>query len=59
MVYRKIRDAGKLLNYLSGLDQLAALVDILGSAEGVVMFAGGDICERDRMVEFLQLYGAA
>ena len=58
-VYRKIRDAGKLLNYLGNLDQLAALVDILGTAEGVVMFAGGDIADRNRMVEFLQRYGAA
>ena len=48
---------GKLLNYLGSIDQLGALVDILGSAEGVVMFTGRDISERDRMVELLQLYG--
>ena len=58
-IYRKIRDAGKLLNYLGNIDQLGALVDSLGTAEGVVIFSQADISERDRVVELLRTYGAA
>ena len=57
-VYRKIRRAGKLIQTWGNAATLAALVDQLGSAAGIVMFTGGNIEQEPELRGFLQKYGA-
>ncbi len=57
-VYRKIRDAGKLIQLWGDASILAKLVDQLGSAEGIVLITSADISQQSEAEEFLKKYGA-
>jgi len=57
-VYRRIRRAGKLIQTWGDMETLDALVQQLGSAEGIIILWGGDMADRPRAVEFLRKYGA-
>ncbi|MEN6372414.1 MAG: hypothetical protein ABFD64_10430 [Armatimonadota bacterium] len=55
-VYRKIRDAGKLALIFGGPDELDAIADQLGNAEGLILVG---CCEdRDRIKACLKRYNA-
>jgi len=58
-VYRKIRDAGKLIQLFGGIPSLEAVSEQLGSAKGIVLtvFGGGDISQQDEIEEVLRKYG--
>ncbi|NQT21102.1 MAG: hypothetical protein HQ592_15445 [Planctomycetes bacterium] len=57
-VYRKIRDAGKLIQLFGGIPSLDAVSEQLGSAEGIVAMAGGqyDDSTQDEIEEVLKRY---
>lgn len=62
-VYRKIRDAGKLIQVFTGQSEkgfrlLDDLADQLGSAEGILLIGGAQPDEIDEAREFLKKYGA-
>lgn len=62
-VYRKIRDAGKLIQvftsqYAGGLEIVDVLADQLGSAEGIVVIGSVAPEDTDRAAEILRKYGA-
>ncbi len=61
-VYRKIRNAGKLIQVFSGQSQMGyraldILSDQLGDAGGIIMIAEADIDEKDEVMAFLERYG--
>jgi hypothetical protein len=56
-VYRKIRDAGKLIQVWGSLDVLDTLAAQLGSAEGIIMHVWLDIARKREAEEFLEKYG--
>ena len=58
-VYRKIRDAGKLIQLWGDMDTLDALVEQVGTADGIVIFSAMHISEKDRARAFLEKYKAA
>jgi 5-methyltetrahydrofolate--homocysteine methyltransferase len=55
-VYRRIREAGKLIQTWGHVDVLDRHVEQLGSAKGIIIFAGCDVSERNKAVEFLEKY---
>lgn len=57
-VYRKIRDAGKLIQTWGDFHTLDTLVEQLGSAKGIVIMCSGDISQKNEAEEFLKKYGA-
>jgi 5-methyltetrahydrofolate--homocysteine methyltransferase len=57
-VYRKIRDAGKLIQVWGGMETLDALVGQIGTAEGIVIFSEMHISEEASARAFLEKYGA-
>lgn len=57
-VYRKIRDAGKLVQLWGDMKTLDTLVEQLGSAEGIVILSEADISDENKAIEFLKKYGA-
>jgi hypothetical protein len=62
-VYRKIRDAGKLIQIFSsqsemGYKTLDVLSEQLGDARGIVMIADVNIDEKDDAMAFLNGYCA-
>lgn len=56
-VYRKIRDAGKLIQLLGDMSTLDVVAEQLGSAEGIEFRAWGASSEEEAMA-FLRKYGA-
>lgn len=56
-VYRKIRDAGKLIQVSGGFDILNALFDQLGSAEGICLIGGADLSRKTEVMAGLRRYG--
>jgi len=56
-VYRKIRDAGKLIQCWGNLDTLDALAVQLGTAKGIVMMNWTS--DLNQALGFLKRYGAA
>jgi hypothetical protein len=61
-VYRKIRDAGKLVQiydsqYRGGHEILDILADQLGSAQGIVYMIDDDVTQRDAVERVLEDYG--
>lgn len=57
-VYRKIHDAGKLIQLSGDMKTLDTLVEQIGTAEGIVIMMGADISEEREAVAFLEKYGA-
>jgi succinyl-CoA synthetase alpha subunit len=60
-VYRKIRDAGKLIQLYcgSGLDTLDVVADQLGSAKGIILVGEAGPKEEDQVLKLIKKYGAA
>lgn len=56
-VYRKIRDAGKRIQVLGGMKAFDAVVEQLGSAEGLYAAFGMDASQRSTAESFLSKYG--
>ncbi|MHC4248990.1 MAG: hypothetical protein ACYS9X_07675 [Planctomycetota bacterium] len=56
-VYRKIRDAGKLMQVLGGPRELDAVAEQLGEAKGIIMRVGAPVSKEREMREFLARYG--
>lgn len=57
-VYRKIRDAGKLVQLIGEPSDLDAVVEQVGSTEGLLLTATTTYYHRDAAAEFLEKYGA-
>lgn len=57
-VYRKIRDAGKLIQLFGDLDTLEVVADQLGSAKGIYFWGEFDISEEDKVMRLLEKFGA-
>jgi hypothetical protein len=58
-VYRKIRDAGKLIQLWGGMETLDALVEQIGTAEGIVIFTEVNNAQEGHAREFIEKYGAS
>ncbi len=56
-VYKKIRDAGKLIQVFGGMATLDGLAEILGTAEGIAFMTGCKASEQSQAIEFLEKYG--
>ena len=56
-VYRKIRDAGKLVHLLGGWRELDAVADQLGSAKGLFLSVGGSVKDEEKVARLLERYG--
>ncbi|MFH1006806.1 MAG: hypothetical protein V1800_04795 [Candidatus Latescibacterota bacterium] len=57
-IYRKIHDAGKLIQLWGDMETLDAVVAHIGTTEGVVLFSSADVSEKPKAIEFLEKYGA-
>lgn len=57
-VYRKIHDAGKLIQIFGNMESLDAIAGQIGTSEGIVLIAGYDISQEANAVEFLKKHGA-
>ena len=57
-VYRKIRDAGKLIQVFGKLDVLDVLAEQLGSTRGIYLHGSYDISQADAVMCELERYGA-
>jgi hypothetical protein len=55
-VYRKIRDAGKLIQLWGDMHTLDALVEQLGSSEGIIIFSDVEASRENEAREFLKKY---
>ncbi|MFA6135054.1 MAG: hypothetical protein WC869_13655 [Phycisphaerae bacterium] len=60
-VYRKIRDAGKLIQLYSwdALDTLDVVADQLGSAKGIIVVGDAGPQQEDQVLKLVEKYGAA
>ena len=57
-LYRKIREAGKLIQVLGNLDTLDAVVEQLGSGEGIVLICSAPASREEEVKDRLKKYGA-
>jgi len=57
-VYRKIHDAGKLIQLFGGIEALDAVAEQIGTAKGIVTLAWGNVSEREKYEAALKRYGA-
>ncbi len=57
-VYRKIHDAGKLIQIFGSMESLDVIADQIGTSEGIVLITGYDISQEADAVEFLKKHGA-
>ncbi|MBD3391129.1 MAG: hypothetical protein GF418_03645 [Chitinivibrionales bacterium] len=58
-VYKKIRDAGKLIQLVDAdMKMFDTVAEQLGSAEGLIAFMSFDISRQREAAEFLEKYGA-
>lgn len=58
-VYRKIRNAGKLIQVYGDFNTLDALAEQLGSAKGICLIGGADVSREQDIMRGLHKYGAA
>lgn len=58
-VYRKIRDAGKLIQISGGPEVIDTIAGQLGSAEGLILITVADIGQEPVMRELLTRYGVS
>ncbi len=58
-VYRKIRDAGKFIQFFGTMATFESVVAQLGSAEGIVFLGTEPISREAEVISFLKKYGAA
>jgi 5-methyltetrahydrofolate--homocysteine methyltransferase len=58
-VYRKIRDAGKLIQIFGGPRELDTIAQQLGSAEGIILIGSAEMSKTREITEWLRKYGAA
>jgi hypothetical protein len=56
-IYRRIRDAGKLVQVLGDMDTLDAVVEQLGDGRGLILFCTEPLCREEEIRERLQGYG--
>lgn len=56
-IYRKIRDAGKLIQFSGNMATFEALVEKLGSAEGLVFMCTEPLSRQTEALGFLKKYG--
>jgi 5-methyltetrahydrofolate--homocysteine methyltransferase len=57
-IYRKIREEGKLIQVLGNLDTLDAVVEQLGSGEGIVLICSEPASREEEVKDRLNKYGA-
>lgn len=57
-VYKKIRDAGKLIQTWGDMKTLDTLVEQIGSGEGIIIFSDAYSSEENNAIEFLKKYNA-
>lgn len=63
-VYRKIRKAGKLIQFFTGqssmgLEALDVIADQIGTAEGIIAIGHADRKDEEKTLKFMEKYGAA
>ncbi|HAU39141.1 MAG TPA: hypothetical protein DCX07_15680 [Phycisphaerales bacterium] len=58
-VYRKIRDAGKLMQVVGDLDDLRIVIEALGDGKGIYWSGGVGRDKEHELMKFLEKYGAA
>ncbi|MDA0746552.1 MAG: hypothetical protein O2954_08525 [bacterium] len=56
-VYRKIRKAGKRIQFAGTMETFETIVAQLGSAEGIVFMGTADMSEEREVMGFLEKYG--
>jgi 5-methyltetrahydrofolate--homocysteine methyltransferase len=56
-VYRRIRQAGRLVQIWGGIDTLDAIADQVGSARGIILITGGHVSQRKDFEKALARYG--
>ena len=56
-VYRRVRDAGKLIQFSGNIQTFETLVGHLGSAEGIVFMGSASIYDQAEVTAFLRKYG--
>ena len=61
-VYRRVHEAGKLIQISAGqsplgLEVIDVIADQIGTAKGIMHFAGGHLEDEDRIMKFLEGYG--
>lgn len=57
-VYKKIHDAGKLIQIWGNMNTLDTLIGQIGTPEGIIVFSSCDISKKNEAVEFLTKYEA-
>ncbi len=57
-VFRKIRDAGKLMQVWGDFNVLDTVVGQIGTTKGIIFFTSCDVSRKKEAVEFLKKYGA-
>ncbi|MDA0709416.1 MAG: hypothetical protein O3B73_04315 [bacterium] len=57
-IYRKIRNAGKLIQFSGSIATFEALVEKLGSAEGIIYLCSEPVSRETEALDFLKKYGA-
>ena len=55
-VYRKIRDAGKRIQFVGNIDTFETIARQLGSTEGIVFMGSADIGDEAEVLDFLSKY---
>jgi 5-methyltetrahydrofolate--homocysteine methyltransferase len=55
-VYKKIRDAGKLIQIFGDLDTLDVIADQLGSAKGIYYYGSFDISDEEKAMKLIEKY---
>ena len=55
-VYRKIRDAGKRIQFVGDIRTFEAIAEQLGSAEGLVFMGSANIGDKAEVLDFLRRY---
>ena len=55
-VYRKIRDAGKRIQFVGNIDTFETIAGQLGSAEGIVFMGSADVSHEAEVLDFLRKY---
>lgn len=57
-VYRKIKNAGKLIQIYGDISTLDTIAEQIGTAEGIILIAAADISRENGVRELLMKYGA-
>jgi 5-methyltetrahydrofolate--homocysteine methyltransferase len=56
-VYRKIHEAGKLIQLWGGPRVLDTVAEQVGTAEGIIVIGGAPMEEREEIIEWMAGYG--